>query len=91
MIFVPLLEIEITMSAELHTTRQELIDWINSLDDSRLLNLLSSIKLSNTDTDKDWWDELTPSQKENIELGLKDLEEDRTISSKEFWNRLRHG
>lgn len=79
------------MSAELQTTRQELIDWINSLDDSRLLNLLSSIKLSNTDTDKDWWDELTPIQKENIELGLKDLEEGRTISSKEFWNRLRHG
>lgn len=91
MIFVPLIEIGKTMSAELQATRQELIDWINSRDDSRLLNLLSSIKLSNTDTDKDWWDELTPSQKENIELGLKDLEEGRTISSKEFWNRLRHG
>ena len=79
------------MSAELKTTRQELIEWINSLDDSKLLNLLNSIKLSNTNTNKDWWDELTPSQKENIEIGLKDLEEGRTITSKEFWNRLRHG
>lgn len=79
------------MSAELKTTRQELIEWINSLDDSKLLNLLNSIKLSNTNTNKDWWDELTPSQKENIEIGLKDLEEGRTITSREFWNRLRHG
>lgn len=79
------------MSAELKTTRQELIEWINSLDDSKLLNLLNSIKLSNTNSNKDWWDELTPSQKENIEIGLKDLEEGRTITSKEFWNRLRHG
>ena len=79
------------ISAELKTTRQELIEWINSLDDSKLLNLLNSIKLSNTNTNKDWWDELTPSQKENIEIGLKDLEEGRTITSREFWNRLRHG
>jgi hypothetical protein len=79
------------MSADLQTTRKELIEWINSLDDSRLLNLLNSIKLSNSDTQKDWWEELSPSQKENIELGLKDLEEGRTISSKDFWNRLRHG
>ena len=79
------------MSAELKTTRQELIEWISSLDDSKLLNLLNSIKLSNSNTDKDWWDELTPSQKENIEIGLKDLEESRTITSRKFWNRLRHG
>jgi len=79
------------MSADLQTTRKELIDWITSLNDSRLLNQLNSIKLSNADTQKDWWEELSPNQKENIELGLKDLEERRTISSKEFWNRLRHG
>jgi hypothetical protein len=79
------------MSADFQTTRKELIEWINSLDDSKLLNLLNSIKLSNSDTQKDWWEELSPSHKENIELGLKDLEEGRTISSKEFWNRLRHG
>lgn len=79
------------MSADLQTTRKELIEWINSLDDSKLLNLLNSIKLSNSDTQKDWWEELSPSQNENIELGLKDLEEGRTISSKDFWNRLRHG
>lgn len=79
------------MSADLQTTRKELIDWINSLDDSKLLSLLNSIKLSNSDTQKDWWDELSPGQKENIEMGLKDLEEGRTLSSREFWKRLRHG
>jgi hypothetical protein len=79
------------MSADLQTTRKELIDWITSLNDSRLLNQLNSIKLSNADPQKDSWAELSPSQKENIELGLKDLKERRTISSKEFWNQLRHG
>jgi len=42
-------------------------------------------------TKNDWCEELSHSQKENIELGLKDFEEGRTISSKEFWNRLKHG
>lgn len=69
MIFEPLFLMREMMRAELKTTRQELIEWINSLDDSKLLNLLNSIKLSNSNTDKDWWDELTPNQKENIEIG----------------------
>lgn len=42
-------------------------------------------------TKNDWWEELSTSQKENIKMGLKDLNEGRTISSKEFWNRLKHG
>lgn len=77
-------------AAELNTTRQELIDWINSLTDTSLLNLLNSIKLSRADNDKGWWNDLTPSQKENIELGLKDMDEGKTISSKEFWKRFNH-
>ncbi len=75
-------------TAELNTTRQELIDWINSLTDTSLLNLLNSIKLSRVDNDKGWWNDLTPSQKENIKLGLKDLDQGNIVTSKEFWQRF---
>lgn len=40
--------------------------------------------------ENDWWVELSPSQKKNIELGLKDLNEGRTPSSQEFWSRLKN-
>ena len=33
---------------------------------------------------KDFWDELTQSQKEEIEQGIKDLDEGRSISWEDF-------
>ncbi len=69
--------------------KEELTHWIETLNDSHLLNLLNSIKLSEADTKVDWWDELTESQKKNIQLGIEDLNEGRTISSQEFWSELR--
>ena len=74
---------------EFNLLREELAQWVSSLDDSSLLNLLNSIKLSRSKTDIDWWDELTDDQKKNIQLGLKDLEEGRIMSSQAFWKRLR--
>ena len=74
---------------EFNLLREELAQWVSSLDDSSLLNLLNSIKLSRSKTDIDWWDELTEDQKKNIQLGLKDLEEGRIMSSQAFWKRLR--
>ncbi len=76
-------------TAEFNLLREELIQWIRSLNDSKLLNLLNSIKLSTSNPNQDWWDDLTEEQKKNIQLGLKDLNEGNTISSKEFWNQLR--
>ena len=77
-------------TAEFNNARQELIQWIGSLNDSSLLNLLNSIRLSRTKSDNDWWNDLTSDQKKNIELGLKDLNEGKTMSSKEFWKRFRN-
>ena len=74
---------------EFNLLREELAQWVSSLDDSSLLNLLNSIKLSRSKTDIDWWDELTDDQKKNIQLGLKDLEEGRILSSQAFRKRLR--
>ncbi len=75
-------------AAEYNSTRQELIKWINSVNDTSLLNLLNSIRMSRKKDDKDWWDGLSKSEKENIDLGIKDLNEGRTISSEDFWKRF---
>ena len=38
---------------------------------------------------KDWWDELSESQKQHINEGLADVENGRVMSSAEFWDRLK--
>jgi len=76
-------------TAEFNLIREELVQWIRSLNDSKLLNLLNSIKLSTAKSSKDWWDELTEDQKQNIQLGLEDFNSGNTISSKDFWKQLR--
>ena len=76
-------------SAEYNSTRKELIQWISSINDKSLLNFLNSIRMSRQKDDKDWWEELSEVDKKNIELGLKDLQEGKVISSDEFWNRLK--
>ena len=75
-------------SAEYNSTRQELIQWISSLNDRSLLNFLNSIRMSRKKGNKDWWDQLSESDKKNIELGLKDLEEGKVVSSEDFWKRI---
>ena len=78
-------------NAELTDTRKELVKWINSIQDGTLLGLLTSVKLSSDSTTTDWWETLTEGDKNNISEGLKDLEEGRTLTSKEFWNGLKDG
>jgi len=76
-------------AAEFNVLRKELAEWINSLNDTQLLNFLNSIKLSTSKrTEGDWWEELTSDEKENIRLGIKDLEEGRVHSSVDFWQQL---
>jgi hypothetical protein len=76
-------------TVEFNLLREELVQWVRSLSDSKLLNFLNSIKLSTSNSDKDWWDELTAEKKQNIQLGLKDFNEGSIVSSKEFWKQLR--
>lgn len=77
------------MEAAESKIKEELTHWIQTLNDAHLLHLLNSIKLSESNTKVDWWDELTEHQRENIQLGIEDLNEGRTISSQEFWSELR--
>ncbi len=77
-------------TAEFNVLRKELAEWINSLNDTQLLNFLNSIKLSTSKrSEGDWWEELTNDEKENIRLGIKDLEEGRVHSSDDFWRELK--
>ena len=41
------------------------------------------------DNARDWWDELSEQQKNHIQEGLEDARNGRTMSSEEFWKRLK--
>jgi len=75
--------------AEIKQTKLDLIAWIEQLSDTTTLAFLEGVKESNSS--KDWWDDLSESQKENINEGIKDIEEGRTVSSAEFWKILKNG
>ncbi len=78
-------------TAEFNSTRNELLQWIGSSSDERLIELLNSIRLSFKAKNADWWDDLNTVDKEGIERGLKDMQAGNTHSSSEFWKKLKNG
>jgi len=54
-----------------------------------MLTFLEGVR--NSKPDKDWWDDLTPNQQRHIEEGLSDAANGRTVSSQEFWHKLKNG
>jgi len=75
--------------AEIKQAKSSLIAWIEQLSDTNMLSVLENLK--NSKTEGDWWDELSESQKKSLNNGLKDAQEGRTVSSAEFWKRLKNG
>ena len=71
--------------------KKEIVEWVDSLDNDSMLQFLKSLQLSVAKNDGDWWNELTPAQKQNVEAGMQDLESGRTLSSEEFWKSLNAG
>jgi hypothetical protein len=77
-------------AAEVKETKTNLIAWIEELSDMSMLSILESLKNANTgNAGKDWWDDLSAAQKENINAGLKEAQEGNLMSSKEFWSKLK--
>jgi hypothetical protein len=76
-------------AAEYNSLRRELAEWVVGLKDAGLLNLLASIRNSNQETKKDWWDELSFADQKNIMGGMKDIQNEKVMSSDEFWKRLK--
>tara|TARA_R110000868_G_scaffold54251_1_gene169863 strand:- start:16774 stop:17016 length:243 start_codon:yes stop_codon:yes gene_type:complete len=75
-------------TSELNKTKKELVSWIESLEDDPILGLLSSLKLSSEGKSKDWWQEITESERVNILSGIRDYQQEETMKSHEFWNEL---
>lgn len=67
------------------TIKLELIEWLKNTNDQELLEILYSVKISSVN--KDWWTELTPSQKTSIEKGAADCEQAKILTSSEFWQK----
>jgi hypothetical protein len=66
----------------------ELIQWLTKLEDDETLDYLKVVKDS-SDSNKDWWDELSDEQKSGIERGLKDVDNGRVHSHKDI--KLKYG
>jgi hypothetical protein len=58
----------------------ELIQWISTLEDEKLIIELMGYKNHH---EADLWDELSEYEKNEIELGLKDIEEGRVVPHSE--------
>jgi len=65
----------------------ELIEWLTKLEDDNTIEYLKIIK--DTDSNEDWWNELSTEQRQGIERGLKDIDEGRVVPHEEV--RLKYG
>ncbi len=59
------------MEINIQNAKIELIQWLTTLEDSSLIQKI--IELRNNET-KDWWNDLSESEKASIELGIVDAE-----------------
>lgn len=75
-------------SAELNSTKLNLIAWINQLSDTELITFLDGVRKSRAKSD--WWEELSEKQKKQVLAGLKDADTGKLSSSREFWNKLKN-
>ena len=75
--------------AEIKKTKSNLIEWIEQLSDDNMLSLLDGLRTSKPG--KDWWDDLSEPQKQHIDEGLSDIENNRMMPANIFWDKLKNG
>jgi hypothetical protein len=73
-------------ATDLNEIKLDLIDWIDKLSDTDLIQFLDGLRISRVQND--WWEELPIDQKKQILAGLKDADEGKLMDSKMFWKRL---
>ena len=54
--------------AEIKKTKSDLIAWIEALSDVNLLTVLNGLK--DSQSEKDWWDDLSENQKRVIQMSF---------------------
>jgi hypothetical protein len=64
----------------IYAKKLRLIEWITQINDALILEKLLDFQ-NKTKTDR--WDELSEQEKNEIELGLKDMEAGRTVDQSE--------
>ena len=69
------------MSSE--AMKLELIQWLSRLEDKGLLTALLQFK--KTSEARDWYDGLSPDQREAIAQGEADIKAGRTIAAEQLW------
>ena len=68
-------------------TKNELIEWIFNPSNEELLHVLKLIKENADGTD--WHNNLSEAEKISLENGISDHESGNTLSSEEFWGKIR--
>jgi|TARA_B110000037_G_scaffold211038_1_gene262109 hypothetical protein len=71
------------MEINLQNTKIELIQWLTTLDDKSLIQKILDLRKSET---KDWWNEISDSEKASIEKGLSDADNGKLNSHSEARN-----
>lgn len=59
------------MPTSIQERKLELIRWLSVIDDDSLLDKIAELKEEST---RDWWDEISESEKESILKGLEDAD-----------------
>ena len=63
---------------DIQAEKLKLIEWLTTLSDQAIIEKLKLFKENFTDK-TDWWETLSESEKESLDLGIKDIEEGRTV------------
>ncbi|OOQ58876.1 hypothetical protein [Mucilaginibacter pedocola] len=75
-------------AAEVQETKTSLIAWIEQLSDLEMLSMLEGVK--DLTTHKDWWNDLSSAQRDRLTKSLDNAKKGKTVSSEEFWKRLKN-
>jgi hypothetical protein len=67
------------MKNQILNDKLELIQWLSSLEDQSIIKKLVAIR--NNDR-LDWWNDLSPNEKNEIEIGLSQIAKGETVSHK---------
>ncbi|MCD8528744.1 MAG: hypothetical protein LRY27_01920 [Chitinophagales bacterium] len=59
------------MEMNIQNAKIELIQWLTTLEDISLIQKIIELRKNET---KDWWNDLSDTEKESIELGITDAE-----------------
>ena len=68
------------MEMNIQNAKMELIQWLTTVEDSSLIQRILDLRKSET---KDWWNEISDSEKESIELGISDAKSGKLNSNTE--------